>query len=460
MEAMIMMKTRSVGVVVLGLLVLFLAACSSEATQPNQLSSQAGGALDPTFSQDGIVVAGKGGGNASAVQVDGKIVTVGDKSGNFTLDGAVVVNRFNANGSVDTTFGTNGSVTTNVSSYDDSARSVVIQSNGKIIVGGNARFDQNVARGGRALLIRYNANGSLDTSFGNAGTVITNLANGAGSDINQVITDLVLQPDGKILASAYDARGLGQTRFTILRYNSNGSLDTSFSGDGIINNVGNGAYAIALQADGKIIAAGNNSLDPLLFRYLPNGRPDSSFGVNGRVDTPFIIPSDGSKQGSVSSLAIQPDGKILAGGTFYIPGELFQNRYFVLRYLSNGRLDTSFDGDGAVFAPDGLKPTSLSEIALQANGRIVVGGTFNETLITVANNDEDIFLTRLNSNGSVDTSFGQAGLITKDFLPAKRTDKDSMGRFVLQKDGKIIVPATSYNQDVGVSTNYVLRFLP
>ncbi len=225
------------------------------------------GSLDTSFDTDGKVTTPVVPGNsdyayALAIQDDGKIVAAGYTSDGLDADFALV--RYNTDGSLDTSFHTDGIVTTDIGADIDIASAVSIQDDGKIVAGGSSwnGTDDDFA------LVRYNTNGSLDTGFHTDGIVTTDM--GTGNDLAYA---LAIQDDGKIVAAGSSWNG-ADNDFALIRYNTDGSLDTTFHTDGIvITEVGTDddvAYALAIQADGKIVAAGsssNTSDDFALVRY-------------------------------------------------------------------------------------------------------------------------------------------------------------------------------------------------
>src|SRR5262249_11513474 len=243
-----------------------------------------------------------------ALQPDGKVVTVGLRynggSSNFY---DVAVSRYNADGKLDTTFGGTGTVFTDVSGQSDRAHAVLIQPDGKILVGGT---------GGDGLhfffvLSRYNSDGSFDSTFGNGGKVVTDPSpNGAYNEI----WDLALQPDGRILAGGNVQIGT-DTKLAVARYLPNGVLDTSFGANGVATaNTSGRAYSVLVQPDGKVVlvggsAGGNASAQFALSRFNPDGGLDDSFGGTGTVLTDL----PGTYEQAFDA-ALQPDGKIVAVG--------------------------------------------------------------------------------------------------------------------------------------------------
>ncbi|MEH2043413.1 DUF4347 domain-containing protein, partial [Nostoc sp.] len=336
---------------------------------------------DTSFSSDGKVTTDLGFiaidiGRSVALQTNGKIIVAGDSNGDFALV------RYNTDGSLDTSFSSDGKVTTDLGLLSiDIGYSLAIQADGKIIVAGTNGTDFALAR--------YNSDGSLDTSFSSDGKVTT----GFGLTID-IAHSTTVQADGKIIVAGTDG-----TDFALARYNSDGSLDTSFSSDGKVTTdfallAIDIVYSTAVQADGKIIVAGVSNGDFALARYNSNGSLDTSFSSDGKVTTDFgLLAID-----IVYSLVVQADGKILVAGE--------SNGDFALaRYNSDGSLDTSFSSDGKVTTDFGLLPNEIAySLAVQADGKILVAG--------VSNND--FALVRYNSDGSIDTTFDNDGKVSTD----------------------------------------------
>jgi uncharacterized delta-60 repeat protein len=228
-----------------------------------------------SFGTDGkVITSGQSGWGYSVIQqADGKLVVAGYTYNGWTGNDFALI-RYNSDGSLDTSFGINGKVITIVSSGSNRGYSATAQADGKILVAGYSN-----GAGNDFALIRYNNDGSLDTSFGTNGIVITPVGVGYSSDIGYSIT---LQADSKILVA-----GSAGNDFALIRYNSDGSLDTSFDTDGkVITPMGLGysvGYSVTVQTDGKIVVAGVNTdgtgSDFALARYNPDGSLDSTFNV-------------------------------------------------------------------------------------------------------------------------------------------------------------------------------------
>ncbi len=271
-----------------------------------------------------------------ALQSDGKIIAAGTDFVNFSSednsDTDFGLERYNPDGTPDTTFGNGGQVTTDFDGFNDDAFSVLIQADGKIVAVGSAK---NPATFYDFAAVRYLANGTIDTTFGVAGKVRTDFGH---ADFDQA-RSAALQPDGKIVAAgtAMFNNGLSEP-FAVARYNTNGTLDTTFSSDGKMfidfGSFDQTAYSVFLQPDGKIVTAGypnteSSDSDFLLARLKTNGSLDRTFGIGGKVRTSF-----GDLNGGAYGAALQPDGKIVAVGF----QATFTNRWseFALaRYLGN-----------------------------------------------------------------------------------------------------------------------------
>jgi uncharacterized delta-60 repeat protein len=384
----------------------------------------ASGDLDATFGAGGKVTTDFAGDRDEAhgvvVQADGKLVTVGGAKTSRSQDFALA--RYNANGTLDTTFGTGGKVTTDFAGNDDQAFAVVLQPDGKIVAAGQAGSGY---RGGDFALARYNANGTLDTTFGTGGKVTTDFA---GND-DQAFA-VVLQADGKIVAAGV-AKTSRSGDFALARYNPNGSLDATFGTGGKVTTDFAGdtdeAHGLVLQPDGKLVAAGQASTgyrgkDFALARYNPNGGLDATFGTGGKVTTDFAGNDD-----AAFGVGLQPDGKIVAAGQ---ASSGYRGEDFALaRYNPNGTLDTTFGTGGKVTTDFAGSDDQAFAVALQANGKIVAAGQASSGY-----RGRDFALTRYNPNGSLDATFGTGGKVTTDFAG----DDDQAFAVALQPDGKIV----------------------
>ncbi len=330
------------------------------------------GSLDTGFSGDGKVVTNfpaSTGEGAEAVAIDssGRIVAAG--YANLSGGARFALARYKPNGSLDTSFSGDGKVVTNFpASTGEYAYGVAIDSSGRIVVAGYA----NLSGGNRFALARYKPNGSLDTAFSGDGKVVTNFS----SSTHEGAYDVAVDSSGRIVVAGRASLS-GGNRFALARYRPNGSLDTAFSGDGkVVTNflasTNEVAYGVAIDSSGRIVVAGDAYLSGgwrfALARYKPNGSLDTAFSGDGKVVTNFPASSHEGAYG----VAIDSSGRIVAAGWAYLSGGL---RFALACYKPNGSLDTAFKGDGKVVTNF---PASSSEgangVAIDSSGRIVVAG--------------------------------------------------------------------------------------
>jgi len=393
------------------------------------------GDLDTSFSFDGKVTTGFGIGSddeaeAIAIQSDGKIVVGGDSDADGSDDFALA--RYNTDGSLDNSFGPGGVVLTDFGVSSDGARALAIQTDGKIVAAGDSDADGS----NDYALARYNTDGSLDISFGSGGVVLTDFSGGA----NDIAFAMAIQSDGKIVAAGR-SNADGSNDFALARYNTDGSLDMSFGTGGLVLTDFSGggsnddARALAIQTDGKIVAAGRSNADGsndfALARYDTDGSLDIGFGSGGIVVTDF---SGGGSNDQARSMAIQTDGKIVVGGFSNADGDF---DFALSRYNSDGSLDIGF-GSGGVVLTDfsgGGSDDSLSGLVIQLDAKIVAAGTSD------ADGSDDFALARYNTDGSLDNGFGSSGLVLTDFSGSGSFD--SPGALATQSDGKIVVAGES-----------------
>ncbi|HOZ86471.1 MAG TPA: T9SS type A sorting domain-containing protein [Bacteroidia bacterium] len=376
------------------------------------------GSLDLTFGTAGTVTTSIVPANfeqayGMTVQADGKIILVGVSGGDFA------VARYNTDGSPDNTFDSDGKLTTSIGPGSDAAIGVTVQPDGKIVVvGGTIGVANDFA------VLRYNADGSLDTSFDNDGIVVTDI-----DTKNDYAFAVALQADGKIVVAGHSAAAIGaKYNVAVARYNTNGSLDNTFDADGkAISNFGtdDSAHSLGLQSDGKIVVGGQShdgtTLDLLVTRFNTDGSLDLTFDTDGRVTTTFA-PSSFERG---KSIVVQTDGKILLCGATTVSGNF---DFALVRYNGNGSLDASFDGDGKLTTAFSALSDEGFGIAVLPNGKIVVAGT------RINGSNTDICLARYNTDGSMDTSFDSDGKV----ITPGGTALEPAYTMALQSDGKIL----------------------
>jgi uncharacterized delta-60 repeat protein/LPXTG-motif cell wall-anchored protein len=398
-------------------------------------SGIADGTLDTTFGTNGKVTTNIGTQPSIdqalhlAIQSDGKFIIAGDTNIGGSLDFAAV--RYNADGTVDTTFGTGGKVTADFANTGDNdyGKSVLIQSDGKILLIGHSEMSGSVD----FAAVRFTTNGTLDNTFGNTGKATADIGNSSGDNV----VSATLQADGKILivGSSYVNN---EWDFAIARFTTNGTLDNSFATGGKtttdlgIHDWGN---SVAVQTDGKIVVAGYsgtaNRNELAIVRYNTDGTLDNTFGTGGKV----TIANESSEGYSVM---LQADGKILVSGRAYSDST---SSFMVVRYNTNGSLDTTFGTGGKVTTDFGNNRSEAMAMTSQADGKIIVAGT------AIMGSTYAYAVVRYNTNGSLDTTFGTGGKVTTVF--------DAISNAVsvaLQADGRIIVAGTS--DDDFLTTRY------
>ena len=330
-----------------------------------------------------------------------------------------------ATGDLDPRFGNGGVAITDFAQTEDYAYAVAVQADGKIVVSGQSGVYPNL----HSALVRYNRNGRLDSTFGTGGKVTVTF-----NSVSDYLFALALQSDGKIVA----AGSTSGTAFLLARFNADGSLDQGFGNNGRVETTFGdqtaAASAIVVQADGKIIVVGVSGAGPYselndfaLARYNSDGSLDQTFGGTGKFKTHF--PGVDNTGSSATSVALQPDGKLVVGG-YYKKNDRTPHQFALARYNSNGTLDSGFGQAGKVMTGMGLGDAYSFGIALQSNGRIVLAGYSSTTL------DHDFSLAGYTANGTLDSTFGNGGFMTTDLSGA--TD-DIAYAMTAQSDGKLVV---------------------
>ena len=330
-----------------------------------------------------------------------------------------------AAGDLDPRFGNGGVTFTDFSQTDDYAYSVAVQADGKIVLSGQSGIYPDL----HSALVRYNRNGRPDSTFGTGGKVTVSFGT-----VSDYLFKVALQSDGKIVAVG----ATNGTAFLLARFNADGSLDQAFGSNGSVETTFGDqtaeARAVALQADGKIIVVGVSGAGPyselndfVLARYDSNGSLDQTFGTGGKVKTHF--PGVDNTGSSATSVALQSDGKLVVGG-YRKQSDRTPHEFALARYNSNGTLDSPFGQAGKVMTRLGLGDAFSFGIALQSNGRIVLAGYSDTTL------DHDFSLVGYTSNGTLDATFGNGGIVTTDFSSAS---DDIAYAMTMQADGKLVV---------------------
>lgn len=383
--------------------------------------------LDLSFGSGGKVTTPVGWGDSHAfgvaVQPDNKVVVAGDGDSG-TGYAIMTLARYNADGSLDTTFDGDGSTYLWLfpGSSDDRAKAVAVQGDGKILVAGESINGTSHY----FTVARFNVNGSLDTSFNTTGKVFTNLPGHAAA--------LTIQADGKIVAAG-DFNNGSNFDFAVGRYNPDGSLDTTFDGDGwAATAIGGGndkAYGVAVQPDGKIVLTGEASnganSDFAVARFNANGSLDTAFDYNGFLTTPIGTGAD-----VASDISVQSDGKIVAAGYGFNGAN---NDFALARYNTDGSLDSSFDGDGILRTAVGSADDRAAGLIIQFDGKIVAAGRGFNGL------NDDFAVARYNTDGSPDATFDGDGQL----LTPIGTGHDHAFDLAMGSDGRLVAAGESFN---------------
>ncbi|GEM82756.1 delta-60 repeat domain-containing protein [Meiothermus hypogaeus] len=421
------------------LALVFLSACSGGSIfDPSFVGPS--GQLDSSFGQDGKVITPLGQharAYALVLQPNGKLIAAGASYDGRQNDFALA--RYNPDGSLDNTFGNGGTAVAPVTSVHEMAFALIIQPDGKVVAAGNS--SRNFA------LARYNPDGSLDNTFDEDGMLSLSVGK---SDSG--IRALVRQPDGKLVAAGWGVELLSPD-FALVRFNPDGSLDTRFGEGGVAFAEFSSVLApmdiansLVRQPDGKLVAAGRSEANFALARFHPDGSLDYSFGKKGLVVTPLITDYSNDE---IKALVLQPDGKLLAAGaTDALTNEdtdgVPDADIALVRYNSNGSLDTSFGKGGVVIEEVSSYADDVEALLLQPDGKLVVAGySFG------AANQGNILLLRYNQDGRLDTSFGSGG---KVLVPMSHQDTSATA-VVLQPDGKLVVAGYAH---VNGQYNFVL----
>lgn len=375
------------------------------------------------------------------IQPDGKIVVVGTIDSGGTTSTDIRMFRLNPDGGIDAGFGTIGGVITSLIG-DGTVNAVALQPDGKIIVVGSGVVNGNQ----QFCIVRYTTNGSLDSTFGIGGFVYTLFEPFAMNNVSEAM-DIAIQSDGKIVAAGYvrgqTANGQDRCDWAIVRYLANGSLDPTFDLEGILltdfggHSVDEIAASVVIQPDGKILAGGGSASSGVDFAL-------ARFNANATPDTSFggtgRVVTDTTLSYRIHGIKLQADGKVVGAGG-YPTGIPQSSRLQLGRYLANGSPDATFGTSGLVNLPDA--PGPIAEIVIQPDGKIV-GACPNGAFATF----------RLSPNGTFDAGYGTGGR-----LRTVMNEFDSAESIAIQPDGKLVAAGYAYN--TGEDNDFVVaRLLP
>ena len=423
-----------------------LAVCVSLLLSANAALAAPPGTLDPNFSGDGVALADFNPLDASALAVlqqsDGKIVSAGYSAPVGSSDSTLVLARYNTSGALDTSFSGDGVMQVNMA--DGILASAVAQlSNGKLVTVGWVR---EVGSSDAMAIVRTNSNGSLDTSFSSDGVAVITAGNASVRGYA-----MAARADNSVLAAGCtNLGGATSDDFLLANINSVGVLDLNF-GDGgsTITDIGGGtdcAYGTIKQKDGRIVLLGEADIlrngvasrDFGVVRYQSSGALDKSFSGDAKASTEFRTNDDAVARAGMQ----QKDGRlVMVGSSAPLTGG--GNRDFaVARFLADGSLDSSFGGDGRVLTDIDGGIDVATGVIQQWDGKLLVAGT----------SDGDGVLVRYNSNGTLDTSFGVGGILITSLSGGL-----IVNGMVLQGDGQVVVAGHGFSS--GREIMATLRYL-
>ena len=393
------------------------------------LAQAQAGSLDTTFGTGGTVTTSFADGVAGVgafEQSNGDIVAVAQVNFVNNVGTGIGLVRYTSAGELDTTFGTNGITVTTFAGIAFDPFGFAVGKNGDILIGGIATTKSGRNEFG---LARYTPNGFLDTTFGTNGLVITKVGNRSDAP-----SALLLQPNGQIVMGGFEVAGGNiPGMMSLVRYDANGTLDTTFGKGGLslASVTFLGPETLALLSNGDYLAVGQNA----------NGNTGivaefSSKGVRLSKVTPArVVAALSSSQSAVpnvmfqSPTVFQPNGHyVVATTSCTFHSECRGTKFGMNRFLETGKTDTTFDTTVESFDP--TQTTSVAEaVALQANGQIVVGGLINQDAPIVGG------LVRLDSNGELDTNFGT---VDSFGVCCSVTSNQTFSSLLIQTDGKIV----------------------
>ena len=400
----------------------------------NTATAAAAGDLDVSFNATGIVatlptLAGTGfNGNGVIQQTDGKLVAAGYRYNKKGLKNFAVL-RYNDDGSLDTTFNGTGAVTTAfgtlLTTPVDYAQSLIQQADGKLVAAGTTSLDGGLTPAFYSFaLARYNKDGSLDETFGEAGILTT----GFSSNHNDKCYSVIQQADGKLVAAgtSFSSGGEGDD-FALARYESNGELDTSFGVNGKvvtpISTAGtkkDSGRSVIQLSDDRLLMVGYSENSFVMVMYNEDGSLDTTFDGDGKMFADITANPD-----FAFSVIQQADDQIVIAGYSTSPGT--GTDFAIARYDLDGLLDTTFNGTGKLILPiaAGSGSDTATSVIEQADGKLVLGGYSNNHFA----------IARLNSNGSLDTTFSTDG----KQITVIGSNTDQAFSVIQQSDGKLLL---------------------
>ena len=412
----------------------------------------ADGTLDTTFGTGGRTVFDLGGietvGDV-AVLPSGKILVAGGSNAGTSTGSDFAVARFNADGSVDTTFASSGKLVAHLGGTNERVVGMAVQSDGKIVVTGTMAGDWVVAR--------FTAAGALDTGFGTGGKTTIDFGTGAQDNVQ----DLVLQSDGRIVAvgGVSTTGGNGNTNaFAAIRLTTGGALDTTFDSDGKVVNaqLEAGYYSVALQPDGKIVAAGFShgaTRDGVaVTRYNTDGSLDTSFSGDGIANLTVPPTSSWTYDAQLFGMTVDPvSGKITAAG--YVDDGFHRDMHLLLtRLKTDGSLDGSFDGDGFQEVGEAGALYAGADLLMMPDGTILAVGS--RRTYTLSGDDSDLLLVDIKTGGGLDERLYTTYDANYNVTALVNTSGTVVERYIYDPYGKQTVLDPNWSADADNTSDF------
>jgi uncharacterized delta-60 repeat protein len=437
------MRTRiPIGVLAAGAATLIATAI---AAAPASAQNASGGSLDPTFGTGGVAtVPTDFGVGTMLTQPDGTILAEGTVTNAATGDAEFGVVSYNANGTLDTSFGTDGQAVASFPGVNAEPSSIFVQSDGNIVVAGTEDGNPAVAE--------FNANGTLDTSFGSGGEATTHFPSGSATSAGtDSVNTVLVQADGEILiGGGLVTCGPKKTPcvadYALALFEPDGTLDASFGSGGFaVQKAGSnsdGVIALGEDAAGDIFVQNNNTSDtigdlqPTLGEYSPAGVPDST----------VTFPSSSSITVSSTGVGFQPNGTYPVGQMVSVITAIGHSTYDVqveLDSLPAGAASASFNSSPFAYA-SGVAANTVSGTVVGSNGDVDVYGSTCALFKHGVCQNGQLSLAQLTPTGSLDSTFGTDGVTT---IPVNSSDFNALASLATQPDGDILVGVDSCSTD-------------
>ena len=410
--------------------------------------------MDTSFGVGGVSVVSLANervfGDGGAIQPNGKAIITGQirPSSGAAADNDLLLARLNTDGSLDSSFGTDGVVTQDVDGEADIGQTVTVDQDGDILVGGSA----GTPAGQQLVVARFTPDGALDTSFGNGGFYVSHFFS---TPLDEQVSGLAVQPDGKIVA--VDANLNGRGGFALFRLNADGSLDTTFAHSGVTTvslDPSTLGYSVAIAPDGEAIyVGGEQDARMAAWKFLADGRDDGNYGVDGYGVGLGTAPASGTGDVAYGLVVERGGAVVLAGGRGFTNKPATSNEAFAVERLdASGHLDPTFGTKGLSTLQVGPHDDEIESLLQSAGGKLVAVG-YTATAETASSYTPQFAAARFTATGAVDTTFAPGGKFV-----VKKGDFSLANGGGLLRDGRVI--AFGYSSSGGVYSAEAVRYTP